>query len=99
MKNRRKDLMMTGKKNIIYIIFIILGFSFISQNSYSQNLSDANKWCKLVADQGNRDAQFIYAMFCLHSKDDINGLKYLELSSDNGSMTAKLTLAQIYFLQ
>jgi|TARA_B100002003_G_scaffold61818_1_gene57155 hypothetical protein len=32
--------MMTGKKNIIYIIFIILGFSFISHNSFSQNLSE-----------------------------------------------------------
>jgi len=32
--------MMIGKKNIIYIIFIILGFSFVSQISYSQNLSE-----------------------------------------------------------
>jgi len=31
---------MTGKKNIIFIIFIILGFSFIAQHSYSQNLSE-----------------------------------------------------------
>ena len=32
--------MMTGKKNIIYLLFFILGFSFISQNSYSQDLSE-----------------------------------------------------------
>ncbi len=32
--------MMIGNKNIIYIIFIILGFSFISHNSFSQNLSE-----------------------------------------------------------
>jgi len=32
--------MMIGKKNIIFIIFIILGFSFIAQHSYSQNLSE-----------------------------------------------------------
>ena len=31
---------MIGNKNIIFIIFIILGFSFIAQHSYSQNLSE-----------------------------------------------------------
>ena len=39
-KKRRKDPLLTGNKNIIFIIFIILGFSFTAQNSYSQNISE-----------------------------------------------------------